>query len=88
MSDQNTELKEALHNITQVSEKRRRRVAELEQQNAELVALCKRANNQLGKWQEFYGMHCNGPTMGNVLPPAGDVQLAEAIDAAIEKAKP
>jgi hypothetical protein len=38
MSDQNTELKEALHNITQVSEKRRRRVAELEQQNAGLLA--------------------------------------------------
>ena len=48
-----------------------------------LRALLRRGMRQLEAWQEFYGRHCNGPTMGNVLPPAGDVQWAEAVGEAL-----
>lgn len=48
-----------------------------------LRALLRRGLRRLEAWQEFYGRHCNGPTMGNVLPPAGDVQWAEAVSEAL-----
>lgn len=48
-----------------------------------LRALLRRGMRQLEAWQEFYGRHCNGPTMGNVLPPAGDVQWAEDVGEAL-----
>lgn len=48
-----------------------------------LRTLLRRGMRQLEAWQEFYGRHCNGPTMGDVLPPAGDVQWAEAVSEAL-----
>jgi hypothetical protein len=48
----------------------------------EAVILLARALHQLYKWQRKYGEH-NPPW----LPPAGDVELAEDIDAFLTKIK-
>jgi hypothetical protein len=50
----------------------------------QLRALLRRGLRQIGAWQEFYGRHCNGPTMGNVLPPAGDIRWAEDVSEALK----
>ena len=57
--------------------------AETDPRIAELEGLLREASRALSMWHNFYGAWCNQPRMESALPPAGNVELQERIEAAL-----
>lgn len=52
-----------------------------------LRGLLREASRAMSEWHLFYGKWCNRAGMEEAMPPAGNVELQERIDAAIDAAR-